>query len=141
MPEVGERASLRFPTGLAPRDREFGKIPSLLSCPGTLHRLPPEWRSPGLSWNSSPCLHARPRNVAYFFKPLTRENQFQNFDNYFPLKYYSIAPLLKSLKGQWPLLVEAAAVGKLGEEAGRGVGEARLADLAWCPPCWLWEEA
>lgn len=67
----GERVSLRFPAGLAPWDREFGKIPSLLPRSGTLHLLPLGWRSPGLSWNSSPRQHARPQNVTYFSKPLT----------------------------------------------------------------------
>lgn len=57
-PERARRCD--FPVRVAPTDPEFGKIPPLVPRPGTLHLLPPGWRSPAPSWNSSPCLHARP---------------------------------------------------------------------------------
>ena len=124
------------------------RSPALLPCPGTLtsshlvgghlasvktHLLP--CMSPPEMW---PTL-----NVTYFLKNHQHswENRIQHFDNHFSLKYSSIASLFKSLKGQWPLLVDAPAMGKLGEEAeGRGGwrgavrGKARLTNLAWCPP-------
>lgn len=49
------------------------------------------------------------------------------------MKYHSIASLLKSLKGQWSLLVEAVAMGKLGEEEGGGVGRRGSQTLPGAP--------
>lgn len=62
--------------------------------------------------------------MTYFLKIINTHGKTGSniFDNhfFFEILFYCITS--KSLKGQWPLLVEAAAMGKLGEEAAGGVG-------------------